>query len=89
MPLEEAADRAACAYMLDRVRRNAPGTRFLSARQDVACFRARKKAIQDLLKTKRRPEYFINYCFIVRNGIKRNRYFNEINPLVADISRVV
>ena len=47
------------------------------------------KAIQDLLKTKRKPEHFINYCFIVRNGIKRNRYFNEINPLVADISRVV
>ena len=57
--------------------------------KDVACFRARKKAIQDLLKTKRKPEHFINYCFIVRNGIKRNRYFNEINPLVADISRVV
>ena len=44
---------------------------------------------QDLLRTKRRPEHFINYCFIVRNGIKRNRHFNEINPLVADISRVV
>jgi hypothetical protein len=56
--------------------------------KDVACFRARKKAIQELLKTKRKPEHFINYCFIVRNGIKRNRYFNEMNP-VADISRVV
>jgi AAA+ ATPase superfamily predicted ATPase len=57
--------------------------------KDVVCFHARKKAIQELLKTKRRPEHFINYCFIVRNGIKRNRYFNEINPLVADISHVV
>jgi hypothetical protein len=57
--------------------------------QDVACFRARRKVIQELLKTKRRPEHFINYCFIVRNGIKRNRYFNEINPLVADISQVI
>jgi hypothetical protein len=57
--------------------------------KDVARFHARRKAIQDLLKTKRKPHQYINYCFITRNGIKRNRYFNEINPLVVDLSRVL
>lgn len=56
---------------------------------DVDRFRARRQAIQDLLKTKRKPHQYINYCFIVRNGIKRNRYFNEINPVVADLSHVL
>ena len=56
---------------------------------DVADFHARRKAIQDLLKAKRRPEHFINYCFIVRNGIKRNRHFNQIGPQVVDLSRVL
>jgi predicted AAA+ superfamily ATPase len=54
--------------------------------KDVLRFQARKRSIQELLKTKRKPEYFINYCFITRNSIKRNRYFNQINPLIADFS---
>jgi AAA+ ATPase superfamily predicted ATPase len=54
--------------------------------KDVARFRARKRALQQLLKIKRKSEEFINYCFITRNGVKRNRYFNEINPLVVDLS---
>lgn len=56
---------------------------------DVASFRVRRKAIQDLLKARRKPEQFINYCFIVRNGVRRNKYFNEINPLVVDFSRIL
>jgi len=56
---------------------------------DVACFHARRKAIQEVLKVKRMREHFINYCFIVRNGIRRNRYFNDINPLVVDFSRIL
>jgi hypothetical protein len=57
--------------------------------KDVACFQARRKAIEELLESKRRPRQFINYCFVVRNGIRRNRFFNEINPVVADLSRVL
>lgn len=57
--------------------------------KDVGCFRIRKRALQQLLKTKRKPEQFINYCFITRNGVRRNRHFNEINPLVVDLSRVL
>jgi len=57
--------------------------------KDVARFRARKVALQRLFKTKRKSAQFINYCFITRNGIKRNRYFNEINPLVVDLSRIL
>lgn len=56
---------------------------------DVALFQSRRKAVQGLLKARRKPEHFINYCFIVRNGIRRNRYFNEINPLVVDLSRIL
>lgn len=55
--------------------------------KDVTRFRIRRQAIEELLKTKRRPPQFINYCFVVRNGIKRNRYFNEINAEVADLSQ--
>lgn len=57
--------------------------------KDVKRFRARKAALQRLLQTKRKPEQFINYCFITRNGIKRNRHFNEMNPLVVDLSCVL
>jgi uncharacterized protein len=56
---------------------------------DVDRVRSRINTIQDHLKARRKAEHFINYCFIVRNGIKRNRYFNAINPLVADLSRVL
>ena len=49
----------------------------------------RRQAIHDLLKSKRRMNLYVNYCFVVRNGIKRNRYFNEINPVVADLSTVL
>jgi uncharacterized protein len=58
-------------------------------RGDVKCFHARKKAIQSLLKAKRKPQRFVNYCFIVRNGLKRNRYTAEINPVVVDFSTLV
>lgn len=57
--------------------------------EDVHKFKLRRQAIQDLLETKRKPHQYINCCFVVRNGIKRNRYFNEINPVVADISSVL
>ena len=55
----------------------------------VTCFRDRRQAIADLLKAKRKAHHYINYCFIVRNGIKRNRYFQQIEPLVVDLSRVL
>lgn len=42
--------------------------------RDVAQFRVRKAAIHALLKRKRRPEQYVNYCFITRSGVKRNRY---------------
>jgi hypothetical protein len=54
--------------------------------KDLARYRARRQALQALLKAKRRPEQFINYCFITRNGVRRNRYFNEINPLVVNMA---
>jgi len=56
---------------------------------DVDKVRLRTQAIEDLLKTKRKTHQYINYCFVVRNGVKRNRYFNQINPVVADLSHVL
>lgn len=56
---------------------------------DVDRARSRTNAIRDCLKAKRKPEHFINHCFIVRNGIRRNQYFNAINPVVADLSTVL
>lgn len=58
-------------------------------KRDVATFQVRRKAIQDLLKAKHGPEHCINCCYIVRNGIKRNQYFREINPLVVEVSRML
>lgn len=43
----------------------------------------------DLARKTKRSEQLINYCFIVRNRIKRNRCFNEINPVVADRSHML
>jgi hypothetical protein len=57
--------------------------------QDVTRFRARKAAIQALLQRKSTPEQYVNHCFITRNRVKRNRYFNEINSLAVDLSAEV
>lgn len=64
-------------------------SQYAPTEKDVKRFRARREAIRDLLKSKRKPEQFINYCYIVRNGIKRNRYFHEINPEVVDLSHIL